>query len=127
MTDEVFSQLVREGIDAIPEHFGKLVDNVVITIEAVARPEQLNEVPIARGHTLLGLYQGVPQTRRGPNYSMVLPDKITIFKEPIVALGNTPEGIRKIVTDTVWHEVAHHFGLDDDAINAAQKRRHAAL
>jgi len=125
MTDEQFSQLVSEGIDAIPEHFRKLMDNVAVTIEAVARPEQLNEVPIAQGHTLLGLYQGVPRTRRGPNYSMVLPDKITIFKEPIVALGGTPEGIRKIVTDTVWHEIAHHFGLDDHAIDVAQKRRHA--
>lgn len=123
MTFESFEELVEEGLAAIPEKFRALMDNVAITVEDQARPEQGKEVGIRKGDILLGLYQGVPRTFRGPNYSMVPPDKITIFKEPIEMLGRTPEGIKKLVIETVWHEIGHHFGLSDKEIHAAEERR----
>ncbi len=123
MTDDEFEALVHEALLNIPEKFRRLMSNVAITIEEQARAEQGREVGIRRGDVLLGLYEGVPQTRRGPNYGMVPPDKITIFKQPIEMIGQTPEKIRELVAGTVWHEIGHHFGLSDEQIHAAEKRR----
>src|SRR3990167_5708201 len=123
MDIQKFRVLVEEALEQIQNRFLTLMDNVVVMVEDETRAEEGAEVGIRRGPTLLGLYQGVPRTQRGPNYSLVLPDKITIFKTPIEALGQTPEGIRELVRDTVWHEVAHHFGMNDERIRVAEKRR----
>lgn len=123
MTQEEFEQLVEEGLINIPEKFRSLMENVAILVEDRARPESDREVGIRKDQVLLGLYEGVPRTQRGVHYSMVPPDKITIFREPIEALGQTPDGIRRLVTETVWHEVGHHFGLSDERIHAAERRR----
>jgi predicted Zn-dependent protease with MMP-like domain len=120
---EDFEALVGDALREIPERFQHLMENVVVVVEAHARPERGAELGIRRHQVLLGLYEGVPRTARGPYYSLVLPDKITIFQEPIEALGRTPEGIRELVRDTVWHEVAHHFGADDERIRRAERRR----
>lgn len=128
LAPEQFAALVREALLNIPERFRNLMENVAIVIEEESRPEQNEEVGIRYGEVLLGLYQGVPRTARGPHYNLALPDKITIFKTPIELLGQTPDGIRALVRDTVWHEVAHHFGLNDVRIHKAaakRKRRHA--
>jgi predicted Zn-dependent protease with MMP-like domain len=66
--------------------------------------------------TLLGLYEGVPQTRRTTHYGLVLPDKITLFRRPILAVCRTPEEVRERVRSVVIHELAHHFGIDDDRL-----------
>lgn len=118
-----FEQLVSEALDNIPEHFRALMENVVVVVEPYARPEQGQEVGIRRGQILLGLYEGVPRTARGPNYNLVLPDKITIFKDAILSYARTPEQVREVVRDTVWHEVAHHFGADDNRIKLAENQR----
>lgn len=123
MTPEVFEQLVEEGIEAIPEKFLKLVNNVAIVIEEEPTLAQRHKIRLGKGHTLLGLYEGVPQTGRSRNYSGVLPDKITIFRKPILAFGHTPEGIRQLVADTVWHEIAHHFGMDEHTVRTAEGKR----
>lgn len=114
MERERFEQLVDEGIAAIPEKFRRLLDNVAVVIE--------DEPPA--GQDLLGLYEGVPKPERGHNYTSVLPDKITIFMNPVLEeAGGDGEMVRKIVRDTVWHEIAHHFGFDDEEIEAAEERR----
>lgn len=123
MTEAEFEAIVQGAVDQIPEKFRALMTNVAITIEEEARPEQGKEIGIRHGDVLLGLYEGVPHTRRGVNYSLVPPDKITIFQRPIEQLGQTTEGIRELVADTVWHEIGHHFGLSDEQIHAAEKRR----
>lgn len=120
---EEFEMLVEEALDEIPEKFRSLMDNVVILVEDNARPEHGQEIGIRKNEVLLGLYQGVPQTHRGPHYSMVPPDRITIFQDTIEKSGRTPEGIRKLVKETIWHEIAHHFGSDERRVRKAEKQR----
>jgi predicted Zn-dependent protease with MMP-like domain len=123
MTDDEFEQLVVEGIDAIPERFMKRLDNVAIITALHPTAAQLRANDIPEGDTLLGLYEGIPLTARGDAYGagIVLPDTITIFKEPIMeeAEGDS-ERARTIVRETVWHEVAHYFGHDDPSIEARE-------
>lgn len=114
MTDEEFGQLVNAGIEAIPRKFLDLLDNVAVTIEQEPSPAQGN---------LLGLYEGVPLIKRGTNYTAVLPDKITIFRGPILRLAVTPARIKQMVKDTVWHEIAHHFGMDEQEVRNAERKR----
>lgn len=119
MTDETFEQLVAEGIDTIPKRFLDQLHNVAIVTADKPTREQLKSNGIEDDSTLLGLYEGIPLTSRGDLYGMgeILPDKITIFKEPILEeAGDDPERVREVVRDTVWHEIAHYFGYDDDEI-----------
>ena len=119
MTDERFEQLVSEGIDTIPEKFIKRLDNVAIVIADEPTHEQIVKNHIAAGSTLLGLYEGIPLTARGEFYGNgeVLPDKITIFKNPLLAMaGHDEQALKEAVRDTVWHEIAHYFGYDDEGI-----------
>ena len=117
MNIEDFEQLVIEAIDSLPEEFIERLDNVDITVESVPTQAQLAQQGIPEGGLLLGLYEGVPITAR-QNYGFVLPDKITIFQESIEMACSTPGEIVHEVRDTVVHEVAHHFGIDDDALHA---------
>ena len=123
MDDTTFEKLVFEGVDAIPEPFRSKIENVAFFIMDKPTPEQRKQFHLDRHHTLLGLYQGVPQTVRGVHYHLALPDKITIFKEPILALSDDPETIRRIVADTVWHEVGHHFGLNEAEVRHKEAER----
>lgn len=119
---EKFEELVNQGIKDIPERFLKKLENVDIIVEETPTIEQLEKLKIRKGVFLFGLYEGVPQTKRW-GYSQVLPDKITIFKEPIERASNSDEDVKKIVRDTVWHELAHHFGLDEKRVRDAEKRK----
>ena len=123
MTAEEFEQLVNEGIAAIPQKFLDLLDNVAVTIDDWPSPDQVRKYQLYGGRTLFGLYEGVPRTKRGPSYAGVLPDKITIFRAPIEQAAQDPAAIKQLVTDTVWHEIAHHFGLDHTQIQQAEKRK----
>jgi predicted Zn-dependent protease with MMP-like domain len=100
-----FSSLVRDAIDALPERFRSRLDNVEIVIE---------DSP--GGDHLLGHYHGVPLPNRGMGYSGFLPDKITIYRLPIERRARTPGELAEQVRVTVWHEIAHHFGIDDDRL-----------
>ena len=122
MTNDDFEKLVTEAILNIPEKFRKLMENVAITTEDSAREGTAQSIKIKRGDILLGLYEGVPRTKRGPNYGMVPPDKITIFREPIEMIGQTAAGIKNLVRETVIHEVGHHFGLSDEALHRAERK-----
>ena len=117
MSIEDFEQLVIEAIDSLPEEFIKRLDNVDITVESMPTRAQLAQQGIPDDSLLLGLYEGVPMTAR-QNYGFVLPDKITIFQESIEMACATSEEIVHVVRDTHLHEVAHHFGIDDDALHA---------
>jgi len=91
------------------------MENVQILVEDEPSAELREEMGLQRGQTLFGLYQGVPLTERTTNY-MNLPDTITIFRKPILRLFHTPPEIRREIARTVIHEIAHHFGIDDDRI-----------
>ena len=121
LTSEEFEQLVKEGIDAIDEKFLQKLKNVEIVIEDDPTPFQIERLKL-RGALLFGLYEGIPQTKR-EGYGQVLPDKITIFKNPIEKVFFRPEDIKKAVKDTVWHEIAHHFGMDERQVRDAERKR----
>ncbi len=122
MTIKRFEELVNEGIKAIPKGFLEKLDNMDIIIEEEPTSEQLRKLKIRSGSFLFGLYEGVPQTKRW-GYSQVLPDKITIFKNPIEKVAQSEEKIKEIVRNTVWHEIAHHFGMDEKRVKEAESRR----
>lgn len=122
MTQEEFEKIVQEGIGEIPDKFLEKLENVAVCVQDDPTKEQLSKTERKRGETLLGLYEGVPQTGRG-NYGQVLPDKITIFKNPIERIVQFPEEIKEIVKNTVWHEIAHHFGMDEKRVRMAERKR----
>lgn len=126
MEREEFVRLVNEGIAAIDPKFLKLLDNVSIVVADWPDAEQLKKTRLSSANGFLGLYEGIPQTERR-HYSGVLPDKITIFQKPIELLASdNPAKIRELVKETVWHELAHHFGLDEARVRKAtlKKFRH---
>lgn len=110
MNEADFEKLVIEAIKEVPQDFLKFLENVEIT---TAMWPNLLQRSYAKGGLILGLYEGIPKTKRGFNYSMVLPDKITIFQGPIELIVKTPEEIKSQVKKTVIHEIAHHFGISD--------------
>jgi predicted Zn-dependent protease with MMP-like domain len=122
MTDEEFEQLVSLGIDALPSHVQAKMNNVAIVIADTPTPAQREQQAQSGGDTLFGLYEGVPQTERGAGY-FALPDKISIFKNPILETYNDPEEIKACVINTVWHEVAHHFGMDEEEVESEEIKR----
>jgi predicted Zn-dependent protease with MMP-like domain len=117
-----FEKLVNEGIKAIPEKFLKELENVDIVIEDEPTAYQLKKVKIKRGSVLFGLYEGVPMNKRW-GYGQALPDKITIFKKAIENYARSEEEIKEIVMNTVWHEIAHHFGMDEEMVRESEKKR----
>ncbi len=121
MEREAFEKLVAEAIDEVPEEFLARLKNVAIVVEEEPNKEQLKKLKMRRDLTLLGLYEGVPLTKRG-EYTMALPDKISIFKKSIELIARTPEEIKKLVQDTVRHEIAHHFGSDERGAKKAARK-----
>ena len=108
MSREEFEDLVAEALDEIPDELARLVDNVVFVVE--------DDVPQGE-EPLLGLYEGVPLTERGSWYAGVLPDRITIYRNPILEICDTEDDVLDEVHITVVHEIAHHFGIDDAALD----------
>lgn len=114
-----FERLVERALDDLPPDVAAMLDNVEVVVEDEPTPEQ-----IGRGHhddsedgeTLFGLYEGVPLTDRGTGYSLVLPDKITIFRGPLERAFRSPSAIRREVGVTVAHELAHHLGFDEERL-----------
>lgn len=123
MQREEFEQLVHEAWLRIPKRFRRRVHNLGIVVEDEPSGELLRGSGVPPGHTLLGLYQGIPLTRRGASYGMVLPDKISLFQGPIERAARHPAEIPRIVYDTLWHEVAHYFGMNEGQVRTAERRR----
>ena len=124
MEDKDFEELVSQALDYLPQEFLEKLENLNVTIADWPMPDQIR----GRGGLLLGLYEGVPQTRRG-RYGIggVLPDKITIFKIPILMISRSLEDIRENVRDTVIHEIAHHFGFSEEGIIKAKREKRKNL
>ena len=120
ITNERFEELVSEGINSIDDEHFKHLDNVAFTIADLPTPYQKHKAGMKHGWLLLGLYEGIPKTSRGNNYTGVVPDKITIFKAPLLAVSRDEEDLKNRVKNTVWHEVAHHFGLNHHDISSLE-------
>jgi len=115
-----FEKIVEEAIDSLPEKFKKKINNLAIFVENFATREQLNKVGLTNPYSLFGLYEGYVQSRRR-NVGPVLPDRITIFRQPILkSCSNENECIKRII-NTVKHEIAHHFGSDEKGARKASK------
>jgi len=125
MQREKFEALVARAIDNLPPEFQRKLENVDIVVEDWPTPGQLRQVKRSHPTQLLGLYQGVPQTRRGRGYGLVLPDKISIFQKPIEAQCRFGGEIEAKIEEVVRHEIAHHFGLDEKTLRKieGEKRR----
>jgi len=118
-----FEKLVAEAVDGLPQNIKDAMNNVGFVIERVARRRKAHEVGVRSGNHLLGLYEGVPLIERGPYYS-ALPDKITIFQDPIEdESGGEPAAVKDLVAEVVWHELGHHLGFDDRQLRAIERRR----
>jgi predicted Zn-dependent protease with MMP-like domain len=122
LSDEQFEQIVSEAIDAIPEQYFKNLNNLAFVIEDDPTPLQREKLRLRCDQTLFGLYEGIPLTKRTGNYSLVLPDKITVFKHPIEAHSHDLNHLKSHVKQTVWHEVAHFYGLDHDRIHSLENK-----
>jgi len=112
-----FEEIVAEALDEIPEALWKVIDNVVVTVEEWPTRRHIDRVGLGPGNTLLGLYEGVPLTVRTSHYGLVAPDKITIFRGPILQVSPADEdAVRAQIRQTVLHEIAHHFGISDERL-----------
>ena len=116
LTETEFEELVVAALDTLPDELLQLMNNVEVTVERTPSRLQLRRVGIRHG-TLLGLYEGIPLTaRHSSSYSLVVPDKITIFQRPIESMCSTHEEIVDQVRKTVIHEIAHHFGIGEERL-----------
>ena len=126
MSRDTFEKLVEEGFLLIPEKFRERIRNVALLIEDEPSEEVRRQESLAEDETLLGLYQGIPATARGDSYGIgpTLPDTITLFRLPIEeAAREDAEDIRKVIAETIWHEYAHYFGMDEDEVRFREEKR----
>lgn len=118
-----FEKLVQEAILILPKHILGKMDNIGIVIEKNPSPEQLKKLGTRLKGSLLGLYEGIPQTTWGRGFGGNLPDKITIFQEPIENFAQSEDEVKKLVQNVVWHEIAHHFGYSEKGIKILEEKR----
>jgi predicted Zn-dependent protease with MMP-like domain len=113
MDREKFEELVNKAVKSLPQEFLDRLENIDVLVEDRPTLNQLRKSRLQPNQTLLGLYEGVPQTRRNSNYGMVLPDKITIFQKTIEAKCRDDAEIIAEIEKVVKHEIAHYFGISD--------------
>jgi len=111
-----FETLVIQALEALPPFFQDRLQNIEVLIADRPTAEELAEAGLEPDELLLGLYQGIPLTERTGDYSLVLPDTITLYRDCIAEICDTPDQIVAEVQQTVKHEIAHHFGIDDDRL-----------
>jgi predicted Zn-dependent protease with MMP-like domain len=116
-----FESLVSEGIDAIPPLYQGYLKNVAFLIEDDPSPEQRIKLNLYPNETLFGLYEGVPLPQRN-GMDKLLPDKITVFKNPMLAVSNSSAELKELLRHTIWHEVAHYYGLNHKRIHELERK-----
>ena len=121
MNREKFEWLVARAVDSLPSEFLSKLENIDVVVEDWPTQGQLARAGLRRGETLLGLYEGVPLTKRGGHYGLVPPDKITIFQKPIEAKCRYDAEITAEIQRVVRHEIAHHFGIGDDRLEQIER------
>ena len=124
MNHQQFEKYISEAVVALPKDLGDKIENLAFVLEDEPRLATLKERGIKVKGTLLGLYQGIPLTKRSRGYNWVLPDKITIFKNPIQQLAGPDESsIRRLIHQVVHHEIAHYFGMSESKVQDWEKKR----
>jgi len=152
MSEQDFEKFVEEAIVSLPEHIQKAMDNLAIVVEKSPSPDDLGKTGTKIDNSLLGLYQGVPKTSWGRSFGQILPDKITIFQEPIEGLASSvirasakggddrrnkfflpsrlrldeqsssTQEIAELIRIVVWHEIAHHFGFSEKKVREMERK-----
>lgn len=123
MNRKRFEWLVTTTVETLPEEFLERLKNIVMVVENYPTRSQLAKTGVRRTHTLLGLYEGVPLTKRGRHYGLVPPDKITIFQKPIESTCGNDAEITTEIQRVVQHEIAHHFGIGDGRLKQIEKAK----
>lgn len=113
ITKADFEQLVTEAWDALPPQFHARLENVDVVIEEWPDPATLQRAGARNPTQLLGFYRGVPVTKRGTRYNLRLPDKISLYRQPILLRAQDRDDLTTIITRVLRHEIAHYFGIDD--------------
>jgi predicted Zn-dependent protease with MMP-like domain len=121
MDREKFEWLVARAVDSLPEEFSAKLENIDVVVEDWPSEYQLSQVGLKANETLLGLYEGVPLTRRSSYYGLVPPDKISIFRKPIEAKCRYVAQITAEIQKVVRHEIAHHFGIGDARLEQIER------
>jgi len=125
MEKREFESLIENGFALLPEWVRKKIKNVAILVEDEPSREIRKQEHLADDETLLGLYQGTPLSARGENYGVgtTMPDTITLYQKPIEeAAEEDGIEIKKVIADTIWHEFAHHFGMDEKEVREREKK-----
>ena len=152
MLEQDFEKLIEKAIVSLPEHIQKAMDNVAIVVEKRPSPYDLRKTGTKIGSSFLGLYQGVPKTSWGRSFGQILPDKITIFREPIESLASSVtrasakggdeqsssvtrasakggdeqsssiQEIAELIRIVVWHEIAHHLGFSEKKVRELERK-----
>jgi predicted Zn-dependent protease with MMP-like domain len=126
MNDEDFEKLIAEGYEQLPQWARDKIKNVALLVEDEPSKEDRVAEGLEDDETLLGLYKGIPLSQRGEYYGvgMTLPDTITLYKLPILeAAEEDGKNIAQVVSETIWHEFAHHFGMNEGEVRALEKKR----
>lgn len=129
MTDEEFGRLIEEGYERLPQWVRERIKNVAILMEDEPSEEVRARENLGDDETLLGYYQGIPLTERGEHYGVgaTMPDTITLFKLPIEqAAAEDGLPVSQVIAETIWHEFAHHFGMDEHEVRLREDQRDGA-
>jgi predicted Zn-dependent protease with MMP-like domain len=110
-------------MDELPAKYIKGLQNIAIVMADKPSPGQLKKMKIDKNHSLLGLYEGIPLTQRGAGYNLVLPDKITLFKDTIEQVSVDSDQLFETIKRTLWHEIAHYYGLSHADIDRIQNHK----
>jgi len=120
LSDEQFDQLITRAMDELPQEYITGLQNVAIVMADEPSPEQRVKMKLDNGSLLLGLYEGVPRPLRTGNEAALLPDKITLFKNQILAIAYDEASLFEQIKRTLWHEMAHYYGLSHADMDALQ-------
>ena len=118
-----FEDLVSEALESLPPRFAESLSNIDVEVRDWPAAEEMRAAGVPPGSLLLGLYRGIPQTRRSRWHNMALPDRIFIYKGPIERVCRSDDEVRERVRRTVLHEIAHHFGWSDPALAELEESR----
>lgn len=122
-TDQEFDDMISRAMDELPERDIQSMQNVVVTYADEPDEHQVRKIQLTGDSLLLGLYEGIPLTQRGAGYNLVLPDKITLFKLPLVKYAEWRHStLFEEVKHTLWHEIAHYYGLNHTDISARETK-----
>jgi len=121
LSDEDFDRLISRAMDELPQEYIKGLNNVAILYADDPDEYQVQKSGLKEGNILLGLYEGIPLTQRGAGYTFVLPDKITLFKRSILMVVRTTDELYEQIKRTLWHEIAHYYGLEHGRIHALER------